>query len=1065
MKLKDERAKMCNEILNGIKVIKLYAWEPPMETVVERIRQKELSLIKRAGLVRAIADSFNTASPFLVALLTFTTYTLISDKNALTPQLAFVSLTLFNQLRSPMTMISYLIQQTVQAIVANKRLKDFLVADEIDSSAILRTPSDKLNTVELEKASFTWGKGDTSNLFSLQNVNLNVPQGSLFAIVGPVGCGKSSLLSAILGEMEKLSGHAAVRGRISYVPQQPWIQNMTLRENIIFGKEFDPVFYDRVIDSCALRQDISMLPQGDSTEIGEKGINLSGGQKARVSLARAVYQNNDLYLLDDPLSAVDSHVGSHIFNEVIGPNGLLRNKTRILVTHGLSFTKDVDKIVIINDGKIAEIGTYNALLESRDLFSKLMEEMKSQGEENNDEPETAEELDTEENDKSTDVLNTQFDRDEGSSAVSIHLGRSRRISTVSDLAREAFGTAKRSKNERLSSLSEESTVKLNTKVPLNGKGSKAAQLIETERTETGRVKFSVYVQYIRAATIMRSALFCLFFASFSGFQLGRSLWLANWSDANDNREDVLTLGLRLGVYAAFGVCEVCGFALSIYFLVIAGLHASRNLHFPLLHSLLRSPMSFFDTTPLGRILNRFGKDIDIIDQLLPINFRFFVMCILQVFSTVLAIMLSTPVFAAVVLPLGFIYYASLRFYVPTSRQIKRLQSITRSPIYSHFGETIQGAASVRAYQMTDSFRRISEKKVDTFIQCAYLTIISNRWLAIRLEFVGNCTVLFAALFAALARDWGMAITAGAAGLSVSYALNVTETLNFAVRQVSELETNIVAVERVKEYAEVSTEAEWKIDDHAPPKNWPSEGGIALQNYSVRYRDGLDLVLKNIDLQVLPCEKIAIVGRTGAGKSSLTLALFRMIEASGGKILIDGINIAQIGLHDLRSRLSIIPQDPVLFSGSLRFNLDPFHSYSDHEIWEAIELAHLSAFVSSLADGLNHVISEGGENISVGQRQLVCLARALLRKSRVLILDEATAAVDMATDALIQETIRKQFRSSTVISIAHRLITILDYDRIVVLDKGRISEVDTPQNLLANRYSVFHSMAVEAKIIS
>uniref|UniRef100_A0A914C706 Uncharacterized protein n=2 Tax=Acrobeloides nanus TaxID=290746 RepID=A0A914C706_9BILA len=439
------------------------------------------------------------------------------------------------------------------------------------------------------------------------------------------------------------------------------------------------------------------------------------------------------------------------------------------------------------------------------------------------------------------------------------------------------------------------------------------------------------------------------------------------------------------------------------------------------------------------------------------------MCIVAISSTILMISITNSIFIAVVIPLAGIYIYSLRYYVPTSRQLKRLESTHRSPIYSHFGETIQGASTIRAFGKTDDFINMFHKQVDAFVRIRYMSILANRWLTVRLEFIGSFVVLFAALFGVLSHEWGWVSSAGLIGLSVSYALNITNSLNMFTRQLGDLETNIVAVERIKEYADIPSEAPWHIPGVAIPKDWPKYGRVKLETYATRYRSGLELVIKNISVVIQPSERVGIVGRTGAGKSSLTLALFRIIEAAEGKIVIDGLEIDQIGLHDLRSNLTIIPQDPVLFSGTLRFNMDPFHRYKDDEIWLALELAHLKEFTRSLPNGLNHVISEGGDNISVGQRQLVCLARALLRRSRILILDEATAAVDVATDSLIQETIRQEFQTSTVITIAHRLNTILDYERIMVLDQGEIKEFDTPQNLLSDQNSIFSKMVQDSKI--
>jgi len=471
-------------------------------------------------------------------------------------------------------------------------------------------------------------------------------------------------------------------------------------------------------------------------------------------------------------------------------------------------------------------------------------------------------------------------------------------------------------------------------------------------------------------------------------------------------------------------------------------------------------MKFFDTTPCGRILNRIGKDIETIDYLLPSNVEAFVDCVLQIISTLVIIMISTPVFGIVVVPLTVLYLIILRYYIATSRQLKRLESISRSPIYSHLSESINGASSIRAYGSMERFCRGSERKVDTYVQCRYLNYVANRWLSIRLEFIGNCVVLFAALFAALTRG---STSAGVLGLSVCYSLNITFVLNFAVRQISKLETNIVSVERVKEYSEVETEAPWIISENRSPIGWPSKGLVEFSKYATRYRPGLDLVVRGITATINPGQKVGIVGRTGAGKSSLTLALFRMIEPAEGKIMIDGIDIRGIGLHDLRSNITIIPQEPVLFSGTLRFNLDPFGNFSDADLWQALEMAHLKVFASTLTNGLDYEITEGGDNISVGQRQLVCLARALLRKSKLLVLDEATAAVDVSTDALIQGTIRREFADSSVLTIAHRLNTIMDYDMVMVLEKGRIAEFAPPQELLADKSSLFAIMAQDATL--
>ncbi|KAF1747020.1 hypothetical protein GCK72_023478 [Caenorhabditis remanei] len=1061
MYYKDERTKMVNEVLNGIKVIKLYAWEPPMEKVIEDLREKELGLIKKAAFLRTFSDMLNCASPFLVALSTFATFIFIDPKNVLTPEIAFVSLTLFNQLRSPMSQVAELITQTVQVIVSNKRLKEFLMSEELSEDAIDHRGRDNNDVINVKDATLSWESADQNPVPSLMNINFSVKRGQLVTIVGRVGAGKTSMLQALMGEMEKLSGSIALHGRLCYVPQQPWMQNNTLRQNITFGKQFDEYFYTRVLDACALYRDLQILPLGDSTEIGEKGINLSGGQKARISLARAVYQNHDIYLLDDPMSAVDAHVGSQLFNSVIGPEGMLRNKTRILVTNELSCLEKSDLIMVMNDGKIEYEGKYHELMQ-QGAFEQLLIECEQEERERREAEQSDEEDDNSEPGGIMIEGDSDFEYEDDLMASPIidHVLGTSHMSTVSGIINRRRISTSNAKQRRRPSTTKSYSASIVSA------STNTRQLTGAERVETGRVKMDTYYNYFGAMGISIAIIFVLGMTTSTVVSMGRNLWLTDWSNDNAARSGTnstgKTIGVRLGVYAGLGFSEIILLFIGMLSLLYGGVAASRNLHAPLMRSLFRVPMSFYDTTPFGRILNRIGKDIETVDVLLPFNVQFFAQCLLQVISTLIIIMISTPVFGIVIIPLSIMYLMVMRYYIATSRQLKRLESITRSPIYSHLSESIQGSATIRAYHLVDRFCKLSETKVDAHVQCRYLNYVANRWLSVRLEFIGNCIVLFSALFAALTRS---TTTSGVIGLSVSYALNITTVLNFAVRQITKLETNIVSVERVKEYAETETEAEWKSEPgKEPPQNWPSEGRIVMNNYSARYRAGLNLVVKQLNVEIKPHEKVGIVGRTGAGKSSVTLSLFRIIEAAEGQIIVDGINLAEIGLHDLRSNLTIIPQDPVLFSGSLRFNLDPFHHYSDDDIWKSLEQANLKEFATGHHDKLDYMITEGGDNISVGQRQLVCLARALLRKTRVLILDEATAAVDVSTDSLIQKTIREEFANSTVLTIAHRLNTIMDYDRIIVLNDGKVGEFDSPQKLLSNRNSEFYSMARRAGLV-
>uniref|UniRef100_A0A8C1S897 ABC-type glutathione-S-conjugate transporter n=1 Tax=Cyprinus carpio TaxID=7962 RepID=A0A8C1S897_CYPCA len=897
--------------------------------------------------------------------------------------------------------------------VSLKRIQDFLSHDELDPESVDRRNNASGNGADVVNGTFSWAKQDQA---TLDNINVMVPQGSLLAVVGHVGCGKTSLVSALLGEMEKQEGQISIRGSVAYVPQQAWIQNATLRDNILFGRPYVEQKYRCVLEACALTPDLEVLPGGDQTEIGEKGINLSGGQRQRVSLARALYSDADVYLLDDPLSAVDAHVAKHIFDKVIGPEGALKGKTRILVTHGISFLPQVDNILVMVDGRVSEMGSYQDLLKQNGAFAEFLRNYS---------------------------LEDIIEDDELGCPISLRLSSvcCRQMSIMSN---DLENPKKMSRRRRCRCYALVLT-------PLE------CFLVMSCVLCVLQVKFKVYWEYAKAVGPFLSLFICFLYGCQSASAIGANFWLSEWTnDAQHNRTQD-QVSMRVGVYAALGISQGVLVMFSSFTLALGKIQAARKLHQTLLDNKFHTPQSFFDTTPIGRIINRFSKDIYVIDEVLPSTILMFLGTFFASVSTMIVIICSTPIFALVIGPLALIYVFVQRFYVATSRQLKRLESVSRSPIYSHFSETITGTSVIRAYGRNAAFVLMSDMKVDENQKSYYPGIVSNRWLGVRIEFIGNCIVLFAALFAVIGKD---KLSPGLVGLSVSYALQVTMSLNWMVRMTSDLESNIVAVERVKEYSETQTEAPWIVKDKQPPPDWPPKGDVEFVDYSVRYREGLDLVLRNISLKVKGGEKIGIVGRTGAGKSSMTLCLFRLLEAADGEIVIDEVKISEIGLHDLRSKLTIIPQEPVLFSGTLRMNLDPFEKYSDEEVWKVLELSHLKKFVSNQTSKLELECSEGGENLSVGQRQLVCLARALLRKTRILVLDEATAAVDLETDDLIQSTIRTQFEDCTVFTIAHRLNTIMDYTRVLVLDKGQIAEFDTPTNLISQK-GIFYGMAKDA----
>ncbi|CAH0555486.1 unnamed protein product [Brassicogethes aeneus] len=1038
MKNKDERVKLMNEILSGIKVLKLYAWEPSFENQVIKIRNKEIKVLKQSAYLNAGTSFIWSCAPFLVSLVTFATYVLVDERNVLDANKAYVSISLFNILRFPLSMLPMMISNWVQTYVSIKRINNFLNAEELDPHNVFHD-KDEVDPMVIENGTFSWGEDPI-----LKNINIRLPKGSLTAVVGSVGAGKSSLILASLGEMEKNSGRVNTIGSIAYVAQQAWIQNATLKDNILFGKPYDQRIYNKVVKACALKPDFDMLPAGDQTEIGEKGINLSGGQKQRVSLARAVYADSDIYLLDDPLSAVDSHVGKHIFDQVIGPNGMLSGKTRILVTHGITYLPQTDRILVIKKGEISESGTYKELLSTKGSFSEFLMQHITQ-------------------DNSTDLDELEEVPEELKREFLRH--RSRVSESVSETGSEkANGSLQRQKStdsggekgrQRSQSTDDSKSQSAND----------GEKLIEAEKAETGSVSWEVYKYYLKSIGFFLTFATIVLNMVFQGFSIGSNIWLGVWADDNElmvnGTQNTAKRDMYLGVYGALGIGQGIASALANV-LPDYGTKvlAARKLHHMILINIIKQPMAFFDTTPLGRLLSRFSKDVDVVDNNLPAYISDGCLCLFQVIGTLVVISYTTPLFILVIIPIGLLYYFIQRFYVATSRQLKRLESVSRSPIYSHFGESITGAQAIRAFGQEDRFITESERKVDNNQVCYYPSIISNRWLAVRLEMIGNLIILFAALFAVLGKD----NVPGMVGLSLTYALQITQTLNWLVRMTSDVETNIVAVERIKEYGEAPQEAAWEIPDKNPSTQWPEAGTVEFRNYGVRYRPGLELVLKGVSFTVKGGEKIGIVGRTGAGKSSLTLALFRIIEAAQGDIYIDGVKISDLGLHTLRSRLTIIPQDAILFSGTLRMNLDPFDKHSDEDVWRALDNAHLKSFVQGLPSTLQHQVSEAGENLSVGQRQLVCLARALLRKTKVLILDEATAAVDLETDDLIQRTIREEFKNSTVLTIAHRLNTIMDSDRVLVLDKGLIEEFDSPDNLLLNNKSIFYGMCKDAGLV-
>ncbi|KAG1660360.1 Multidrug resistance-associated protein 1 [Nymphon striatum] len=1102
MHLSDDRLKFTNEIINGIKVLKLYAWEIPFAKKLYDIRERETSGIRKYTFLFAGNEVSWELATFLISFCSLATYVLVDEKNILTPNVAFVSLALFNIIRVPMMLLPSAFSSVIQALVSIKRLNKFLNAEELDCEVL--ASEDLTVPLSIENGSFSWGTINKEPV--LKNISINVKSDELVAVVGRVGSGKSSLLSAFLGEMKKQSGTIKRTRSVAYVPQQAWILNDSIKNNITFSSGYNHIRYREVIKACALQPDLDVLPAGDQTEIGEKGVNISGGQKQRVSLARAVYNNSELFLLDDPLSAVDANVGSHLFKHVIGPSGLLKNKTRIITTNSIAFLHQCDRIVVMNEGSITEMGTFNDLMQNSEIFSELIQTYSSNG---NGIEKTEKDVNLDDG-KAIDRLS------ESNSVASYNL-----ITETHDL----YGKF-RTKSSSLS-LSSGSKINLDNvlfqrsamltlhfvtislipglQVNLLCVVMPKGRLIEDEDVEVGTVKMAVYWTYVKQVGLLTTFCVLLTFLLYQGFVVGANVWLSIWSNealvSQSYTDYSQYLGFRVGIFGMLGLLSGMCLLIALLTLAYGHIKACAVLHNFMLDSILHAPMSFFDTTPTGRIMNRFSKDINTMDTVLLIYIRLFLLFSFNSLGAIFVIVYELPtMLSSCVSHANLLYpdtgggddekkeserakkqiekrkadqksydkakrrrliqeswleeFTWAKLFLKTSRQLKRMESVSSSPLYSQFSESVYGASSIRAYECHERFFSEFQGKLNQN-QCAYYGgWLTARWMEESVVAIGSLIVFFTSLFIVIFKN---EIDPGSAGLSVSYALNMMFCLTMCVQFSSDIETKIVSAERILEYSQTMSEAAWDIPNSKPQENWPQRGEIIFDNYKTRYRPDLESVLKGINLHIKPGEKIGVCGRTGAGKSSLTLSLFRIIEASSGKIVLDNCDISMFGLHDLRSKLTIIPQDPVLFTGNIRFNLDPLQINTDDEIWNALRLAYLKDFVSSLGDGLEYQISEGGGNMSVGQRQLICLTRALLRKTKVLILDEATAAVDLETDSLIQETIRKEFADCTIVTIAHRLNTIMDSSRIVVLDNGQIAEFDTPSALLENKSSMFYSM--------
>uniref|UniRef100_A0AAY5F490 Cystic fibrosis transmembrane conductance regulator n=1 Tax=Electrophorus electricus TaxID=8005 RepID=A0AAY5F490_ELEEL len=941
----DNRIRTMNEVVSGIRIIKMYAWEKPFTALVNDVRRKEISKIMSSSYLRGLnMASFFVASKIIV-FVTFTVYVLAG--HPISASRVFVAVSLYSAVRLTVTLFfPAAIEKVSEASVSICRIKKFLLLDELVKTNVMLTQKERKEaSVEIKDLICYWDK--SLDAPTLQNVSFTVKAGQLLAVIGPVGAGKSSLLSTILGELPQDNGVVKVKGELTYASQQPWVFPGTIRSNILFGKKLQTQRYEKVLRACALKRDMELLPEGDLTLIGDRGATLSGGQKARVNLARAVYQDADIYLLDDPLSAVDAEVGDFVewlcFTCVYCSCicGILKEKPRILVTHQLQYLKAADHILVLKEVSVCR-ATYHFFV------------------------------------------------------LSCH-GQAEPLQTVA----------------------------------------------EESRSE-GTIGIHMYLKYLRAgANILMLIVLVLLNLLAQVAYILQDWWLAYWSLILTQSFCSFASGLTVATIIFGFLCSLLMFNTLVC--------SAQTLHNRMFSCILRTPVRFFDINPIGRILNRFSKDIGHVDSLMPWTFVDFIQVFLLILGTIAVAASVMPWILLPVLPLLIVFLFLRRYFLQTSRDIKRLESTTRSPVFSHLSSSLQGLWTIRAFKAEERFQQTFDAHQDLHSEAWFLFLTTSRWLAVRLD--GMCSVFVTIMsFGCLFMEH---LEAGAVGLALSYAIALMGTFQWGVRQSAEVENLMTSVERVVEYTELENEAPWETQEHPPP-DWPLQGLITFDQVNFSYSPDGPVVLKNMTAMFRPREKVGIVGRTGAGKSSLISALFRLAEPEG-KIYVDGVLTSDIGLHDLRQKMSIIPQDPVLFTGTMRKNLDPFSQHSDEDLWNALEEVQLKSVVEELPSKLETVLAESGSNFSVGQRQLVCLARAILRKNRILIIDEATANVDPRTDELIQKTIREKFQECTVLTIAHRLNTILDSDRILVLDAGRIHEYDEPYVLLQNQDGIFYKM--------